>query len=130
MRGGSNWVDLFDDDNYYDGSGEILENKPMKKIFSTSDIAFLNLFKSQLETSGIISLIKNEYPPAAGEVTQIIAEPELWIFDDNDFDEAATILRELLSKSKHSTEKWQCHHCSEWLEGQFDLCWKCGNSKE
>jgi hypothetical protein len=102
----------------------------MKILYTSSDLGFLNLLKSQLETSGISVFIKNEYPPAAGEIPRIIAEPELWILGDEHFFEASTILRELLNKSSHSGEIWKCPQCGESLEGQFDLCWKCGHSRE
>jgi hypothetical protein len=24
---------------------------------------------------------------------------------------------------------WRCPHCNELIEGQFDVCWKCGRSR-
>lgn len=99
-------------------------------IFSSPDLGLLNLLKSQLETRGILGFIKNEFPPAAGEVPPILAEPELWIFEEKYSDEATGILHDLLKKSSHSAEIWKCQNCGELLEGQFELCWKCGNSRE
>lgn len=102
----------------------------MKMIYSASDLGLLNLLKSQLEARGISSFLKNEFPPAAGEVPRILAEPELWILEERHWDEASLILRDLLNKSHEAREAWTCGHCGERLEGQFEMCWKCGNAKE
>ncbi len=40
----------------------------MKKLISGLDRVQLYLFKSLLESEGIACFLKNEYPPAAGEL--------------------------------------------------------------
>ncbi len=102
----------------------------MIKFYTSFDSGFLNILKSQLETAGIQTLFKNEFPPAAGELSRAVAPPELWIFNDGDLEVAATILKDMLNRSKNPPKKWQCPHCGEWLEGQFEICWKCGIAKE
>ncbi len=99
----------------------------MKKLYVSSDIGLLNLLKSQLETENIVALIKNEFPPAAGEVPSVVASPELWVINDEDYTTAGNILNEFLNASTQPKENWTCTHCGELLEGQFELCWKCGN---
>lgn len=100
----------------------------MKKIYSSSDIALLSLLKSKLEAAGIQVLMKNITPPAAGEVTSIIAWPELWIMNDSDLRSAQQILHESLNTDS-SAGSWQCPQCNEKLIGEFNICWKCGSSR-
>lgn len=102
----------------------------MQKIFTSLNRVKLMLLKSELDEAGIPSLIKNESPPAAGEVPSVIAYPELWIMNDEDFAGAKLVVQAFESKSQEKHEKWKCPNCHELIEGQFDLCWKCGNSRE
>ena len=103
----------------------------MKSLHATTDIVFLELLKSKLADEGIVSMIKNVNPPAVGEITPMVAWPELWIIDDQDDEKANAILQESLQKLKASAsqESWQCAQCGEFIEPQFDICWQCGNSK-
>src|ERR1700722_16963014 len=101
----------------------------MKKIYSTENRVTIYLLKSKLEEQGILCTIKNENPPLAGEITPIIAWPELWILDAEQDIQAKNIIQEELSKSSEPQKNWQCSHCGECLEGQFNICWKCGASK-
>ena len=41
----------------------------MQKLYTSSDRAFIAILQSELADAGIASAIKNENPPAAGEVT-------------------------------------------------------------
>ena len=102
----------------------------MIKLYTTTDSVLLNLLKSELEMENISVLIKNEFPPAAGEVPRVVAYPELWILNDEDAARAQNIVEENLKKSRQKQAAWICTHCGEPLEGQFELCWKCGNPKE
>ena len=102
----------------------------MKKLYSASDRFLLNLLRSKLEGEDIEVLMKNENPPAAGELPPVIAWPELWVMDDEQFPKAEKILRsELEKRASASTELWQCPKCGEQLEIQFTICWKCGYAK-
>ena len=76
------------------------------------------------------ALIKNFNPPAAGEVTPSVAWPELWVMDDSDFKQAQVIVNEeLRTRTKHHPH-WKCPKCGEQLEGQFNVCWKCGYTRQ
>ncbi|ODN42846.1 putative signal transducing protein [Piscirickettsia litoralis] len=56
----------------------------MEKIYSCFDIITINLYKSLLESENIPCIIRNEFPPAAGEVPAAQAYPELWLINSED----------------------------------------------
>lgn len=103
----------------------------MKKLYATIDKALLELLKSKLADDGIATIIKNENPPAVGEVTPIVAWPELWVVDDQDFQKADRFVQQELKKLEVSKTQasWTCSQCGEQVEPQFDVCWKCGQSR-
>ncbi len=98
----------------------------MKKLLGTGNRIQLYLLKSLLENEGIICLIKNEYPPAAGELPPITAMPELWVMNDKQYEKAMKLIEEN-RLSLQSSPPWKCSRCGELLEGQFTTCWRCGN---
>ncbi len=102
----------------------------MKKIYVSENRVLLNLLKSALETNGIQSFIKNEFPPAAGEITPIIAWPEIWISNNDDEPKAMKIIHEVLQSQSTINEAWACPDCGEKLDGQFKICWKCGHQRK
>ena len=101
----------------------------MKKLYATENRVELYLLKSKLEENGIHCNIKNENPPLAGELPPIIAWPELWILNDDQYDAALNILKKETSEISAHTDKWICSQCGTHLEKQFNICWKCGNSR-
>ncbi|MDR3492752.1 MAG: DUF2007 domain-containing protein [Gammaproteobacteria bacterium] len=101
----------------------------MKKLYTTQNKVALYVLKSMLDEKGIESFIKNEQPPLAGEIPPAIAWPELWVMDDERFSEAAAIFADEKLEFEKPKSSWTCAHCGEVLEGQFDVCWKCGASR-
>ncbi|MBS0350075.1 MAG: DUF2007 domain-containing protein [Proteobacteria bacterium] len=100
----------------------------MEKLLSIDDKIQLYILKSLLESEGIICFIKNEYPPAAGELPPISAMPELWVMDDSQYDKAMKLIHENSQPPQLSTS-WKCPQCGEQLERQFTTCWHCGNNR-
>ncbi|OGO95506.1 MAG: hypothetical protein A3F41_02250 [Coxiella sp. RIFCSPHIGHO2_12_FULL_44_14] len=101
----------------------------MKKLYSSDDHVELQLLKSKLAEEGIICFLKNEAPPAAGEIPPVMAQPELWVIEDQDYAKAMTILQSEMKRLREPRTAWRCPQCGERLEGQFDVCWKCGHSR-
>lgn len=99
----------------------------MEKLIAANKVE-LYLLKSILESEGIACFIKNEYPPAAGEVPPILVDTELWVIDNAQYDQAMKLIQENQVTPKQSS--WQCANCGEWLEGQFSNCWRCGGQKQ
>ena len=102
----------------------------MKKLYSSADRVTIYILKSALENQGIVCFIKNESPPLAGEIPPVIAWPELWSMDDDQYPKAKTIISEELARMSATKQAWICPSCKEALEGQFDLCWQCGAARD
>lgn len=69
----------------------------MKRVFSSPDSAEVGLIKGVLESAGIECEIRNE----AGnqEISRPDVNPEVWIINDADFDEATRLIEEGVSGS-------------------------------
>ena len=101
----------------------------MKKVYVSDNRVLIALLKSELEANGISCFIKNEFPPAAGEITRIIAWAEIWIANSDDEINALKIIHEKLHEESALNRPWICPECHEKLDGQFKICWKCGYQK-
>lgn len=101
----------------------------MLKIYTSENRVLLEILKSKMEDESIACIINNDFPPAAGEITPVSAYPELWILNDEQIDHAKKILERELTSQKNDLPNWKCPKCSENLEGQFKVCWKCGYSQ-
>ena len=53
--------------------------------------------------------------------------PEVWVNDESDFTIAKYLIKNTLSHVEKNDD-WQCQ-CGESIEGQFEICWSCGNEK-
>jgi len=95
-------------------------------MYVSENKVIIYLLKSKLEEMGIACLIKNEYPPLAGEIPPVMAWPELWVINDDDILLAEQILESEATSKLEKKNKWICPHCNESLEKQFDVCWNCG----
>lgn len=101
----------------------------MKKLFTTQNKIIIYLLKSKLEANGINCIIKNDQPPLAGEIPPIMAWPELWLIEDQQLDQAKEIIHKELYERNESNTAWKCSSCGEISPGEFNICWKCGNSR-
>lgn len=102
----------------------------MKKVYTTQNRVLLYLLQSTLEDKGLHCTLRNENPPLAGEIPPVIAPPEIWVMDDAHYAEAKRVIQAAIAHASQPGERWECPECHEILEGQFDVCWKCGKSKE
>jgi len=99
----------------------------MKKLTSADSIITINHFKNLLESEGIPCQIRNEHLGSImGEMPFVETWPELWIFNDLDFDRATQLITAVDSESPSAP--WRCKQCGEENEGQFAACWHCGTS--
>ena len=84
--------------------------------------------KNILESGGIECVVRNLYLGAAmGEIPPIECWPELWVVDDERYEEAEAVLKGALSPVVGLEKPWKCKGCGETIEGQFTECWNCGS---
>ena len=99
----------------------------MKRIFSEPNPIFIYHLKDLLAEKGIATIIKNELlTGGAGELPPTEVWPELWIVDNEDKEIAKGIVNEFLQSTKTNPQSWKCQNCGEVIEGQFNICWRCG----
>ena len=66
----------------------------MRQLFEHHDLTRVGHYASVLESSGILTLTKNDVDQGVGNPT-FDCMPQLWVMDDSRYDEACAILREL-----------------------------------
>lgn len=102
----------------------------MKMVYSNENHFLVNNVRNLIEAQEIKTFIKNEFAQGAvGEISAFDSWPEVWVFDDDDFDRATEITTTSLHVNK--TDDWVCNNCSEQNDPSFEICWNCqsGNSE-
>ncbi len=86
--------------------------------------------KERLEQADIRCMIKNQRSSdLAGEVPFAEVFPELWVLQDQDYDRARQLLEEAPILLPSNENCWTCVGCGERHEGQFVICWNCGQER-
>jgi hypothetical protein len=100
----------------------------MKRIATADSLAEIGHLRNVLEQNGIPCIIKNEQLSGAlGEVPFLECLPELWVVRDAEVERAERLLAEL-RRDVQTGDPWRCAECGEENEGQFAVCWNCGNA--
>ncbi|HEY5643979.1 MAG TPA: DUF2007 domain-containing protein [Woeseiaceae bacterium] len=98
----------------------------MKKLTSSESLITINHYRNLLAAEGIRTKIRNEHLGSIlGEMPFVEVWPELWIVNDLDFDRAKQLVESIETESE--TTPWTCARCGEVNEGQFAVCWNCGD---
>ncbi len=102
----------------------------MKKIYTSPDRIVVFHLKNILESYNIDCIVKNEFlAGAAGELPPHECWPELWVRENDQYDNAIKILEKVWNSDNITQPSWTCTRCGEKLEGQFTACWQCGESR-
>ena len=96
----------------------------MKLIYTNENRLLVGNARNILEGSGIDVFLKNEFAQSGiGETSPIDTWPELWVRNDEDYEQALAILENSLSKE--GDPDWICKACGESNDASFEICWKC-----
>jgi hypothetical protein len=99
----------------------------MKKIVSRSSLIELAPYEFALASAGIKFRRKNEFISGAiGELPFIEAWPELWLIDDEHFEQAQQICQRIKQDVNQPQIDWSCSECKEENANSFEFCWSCG----
>ena len=99
----------------------------MKRVYSEPNPIFIHQIKNLLEEKGITSIIKNEHlSGGVGELPPTEVWPELWVMNKEDNGPAKKIVDKFMQSIKANPQSWVCPSCGEEIEGQFNICWICG----
>ncbi len=105
----------------------------MKCVLTTTDTALLEYVRRVLAERNIGIFVRNATNSGsiAGELTPVIARPEIWVVADEDYTAAARLVTDTMESLRPvSTEPWVCPNCGEHLEAQFEVCWSCGQARK
>lgn len=101
----------------------------MKKVYSSENVPLVGYLKSILDSHNIDCFVKNEHLSAgAGELPPIECWPELWVTDATNYVRAKHIVDTTIAEPLTQSSDWSCQNCGELIEGQFGVCWQCGQS--
>ena len=103
----------------------------MKKVYEASDPLMVGHVKNVLENEGIGCITRNEYlAGAAGGIPPSECWYEIWVTNDEQYEDAKNLIQNALSKTEPSVSpRWTCANCGEMHEHQFTTCWKCGKER-
>ncbi len=102
----------------------------MKLLHSSPVRAMEYHLRNVLQGAGIACFVKNEIlGMAAGDLPPTECWVELWVLDDDRFEDAQRILENGPVGEGASLEEWQCPACGEQIEAQFTQCWHCGETR-
>lgn len=103
----------------------------MQRIYEAANRIEAQFLVDYLDRYLISAVVFGDYLSGAiGELPVIY--PTVWILEDTDLERAEALLaRFLLEQSRKVAEStWICPNCHERVEGGFDLCWNCGQSRD
>lgn len=100
----------------------------MKEIYRSRDAATVGLLAEQLESAGILTLVRNETLSVTSYPISDF-DPVLCVVDEADTERAVEIVRAWFAKAgpDAGTER-VCPNCGETSPGNFSHCWKCNSS--
>jgi hypothetical protein len=98
----------------------------MRRLVTAPNLALATLWADWLCQAGVPTTVQRVFAGSiAGELPPDQAQPELWVEDSAQWDEA----RSLLSAFQHPVSRlWACPGCTEIIDGPFDQCWNCGHA--
>lgn len=98
----------------------------MKLLYSNESLFMVTNVKNIMEAQGIDVFIKNEFSQGAiGEISAFDAWPEVWLFNEGDFQRATEVLQ--ASEKLNDREDWTCKNCQEQNASSFEICWNCNS---
>lgn len=97
----------------------------MKQVYTSPTPVMAGFIRQVLENAGIRCILKNYFlGSGAGDLPVNETWPEIWVGTEDET-RALAVIRETLD-AQTNTPAWECPQCHEWIEGQFQGCWKCG----
>jgi hypothetical protein len=99
----------------------------VRQLYTSPNVALVNHLRSILDALGIPCRVRGEFLSAAvGELPPIECWAELWVVDDDRYDDAMDVIRKASGDTDDDAPAWTCEDCGERVEGIFGECWQCG----
>ena len=101
----------------------------MKQVYEARDSMEAHFIRQALEAEQIDAVVQGEN---LAVVQGLIPEttPSVWV-NDADIDRAMEVISRLPKGQEAVSHPagWKCPKCGETVEGQFDVCWNCGETR-
>ena len=99
------------------------------KVHASPHAPLIEMLAHVLEGHGIRTEVRGaSLGGAVGEIPWVEAWAELWLLDDGDWRRARPIVEDFIRKGHDPGPPWVCARCGAEVEGNFELCWRCGAS--
>jgi hypothetical protein len=96
----------------------------MKLIYTNENRIMVMNVKNVLNNNGYQVIVNNEFASSAsGGLAPFDTWPEVWLLEDEDFEEAKKVIASI--NAELSLITWKCKDCNEVNDQTFDFCWKC-----
>lgn len=97
----------------------------MRRVYRAENTFDAHLVRDQLLQAGIAAEVHGLM--LTGAVGEIPADtrPSVWIADEDLYQRARQIVREVERRSANEAG-WHCRHCGEDNGPAFEVCWRCG----
>lgn len=102
----------------------------MYRLYQAGNRIEAQLLSDLLQDKGIDSTILGDY--LSGAIGELPADvyPSVWLIEDADRRRAEPLLAAFLAEQRREAgASWVCRGCGELIDGSFDLCWRCGDSR-
>ena len=102
----------------------------MKKLYVSQSLIDVESRKELLDQAEIPCTIKNQRSNMlGGEVPFVEVFPELWVLQDEDFEQAQKLLKDWEEAPPLDNTAWTCASCGEIHQKEFTTCWKCNKER-
>ncbi len=102
----------------------------MKKLYVSQSLIDVESRKELMDQAEIPCMIKNQRSAMlGGEVPFVEVFPELWVLQDEDLEQAKTLLKDWEEAQPLETSSWICGNCREVHQKEFTSCWKCNQER-
>lgn len=106
------------------------ESLIMKKLYVSQSLIDVESRKELLDQAEIPCTIKNQRSAMlGGEVPFVEVFPELWVLQDDDFEQAQNLLKDWEEAPPLDNTAWTCASCGENHQREFTTCWKCSQER-
>lgn len=101
----------------------------MKRVYTAESVFQVTHIRNVLESAGVSTELRNHrLTGGVGEIPFLETWPELWAAE-LDVDRARELIEEALHGEATEHSPWRCAGCGERSEGQFAVCWQCGQER-
>ncbi len=102
-----------------------MDDNPFREQVFVGNWADAQLVNNLLIVEGIDSIVANDKRGSRQRAVYVLDEAQIGRAGEI----VAAYLRREPLKNPKSYRSWRCRSCNELIEGQFEVCWNCGQPR-